>query len=115
MEGETETRGLEGLAERCARYRKAGARFAKWRAALRVAGEHGPSDAAVQRNAEQLAEYAAVCQVRCATRGLQHDLHGRGCCCEAGLCLRTCTVLLFAHHAVHAPCRAPAYMSQRGC
>ena len=64
MEGETETRGLAGLAERCARYRQAGARFAKWRAALRIAGEHGPSDAAVQRNAEQLAEYAAVCQAR---------------------------------------------------
>ncbi|KAK9839825.1 hypothetical protein WJX81_004472 [Elliptochloris bilobata] len=62
VEGETETRGLGGLAERCRRYRRAGVRFAKWRAALRISGEHGPSEAAAQRNAEQLAEYAAVCQ-----------------------------------------------------
>lgn len=44
------------------RFREAGARFAKWRAALRISGQQGPSEAAVQRNAEQLAEYAAVCQ-----------------------------------------------------
>ena len=62
VEGETETKGLSGLAERCTRFREAGARFAKWRAALRISGQQGPSEAAVQRNAEQLAEYAAVCQ-----------------------------------------------------
>ena len=83
-EGETETRGLDGLAERCTRFRASGARFAKWRAALHIAGERGPSDAAVQRNAEQLAEYAAVCQVRCAKCRALHGgpgttFHTRGC------------------------------------
>ena len=61
LDGETETKGLADLAGRCTQYAAAGARFAKWRAALRV-GERTPSEAAVQRNAAQLAEYAAVCQ-----------------------------------------------------
>jgi hypothetical protein len=61
LDGETETRGLADLADRCTQYVAAGARFAKWRAALRV-GERTPSEAAVQRNAAQLAEYAAMSQ-----------------------------------------------------
>lgn len=39
-----------------------GARFAKWRAALKV-GNGLPSELAVETNAEQLARYAVVCQV----------------------------------------------------
>jgi hypothetical protein len=46
-------------------YVKQGAKFAKWRAALKVAEGSCPSDLAVSVNAEQLAEYAAICQVRC--------------------------------------------------
>lgn len=63
LEGETDTKGLEGLLERCKQYRAEGARFAKWRAALKVAGDGrtGPSEAALDANAAQLAEYAAVC------------------------------------------------------
>lgn len=61
--GETTTRGLDNLAAAAARYRAAGARFAKWRAALRVDAARGfPSDVAVATNATQLARYAAVCQ-----------------------------------------------------
>ena len=67
--GETRTRGLETLAARCKGYVAAGAKFAKWRAALRVspvqegaAGRALPSDLAVQVNADQLAEYAQICQ-----------------------------------------------------
>jgi fructose-bisphosphate aldolase class I len=55
--GETETKGLEGLLERCKLYREQGARFAKWRAALKVP----PSEHAIEKNAEQLAEYAKLC------------------------------------------------------
>lgn len=55
---ETETRGIEGLGDRCREYYAKGARFAKWRAALKVP----PSDNAVQINALQLAEYAYICQ-----------------------------------------------------
>jgi len=61
--GETSTRGLETLAAFAAESAKAGARFAKWRAVLRVDEAKGfPSERAVQLNAQQLADYAAVCQ-----------------------------------------------------
>lgn len=55
---ETETRGIEGLEERCREYYAKGARFAKWRAALHVP----PSDNAIQVNATQLSQYAHICQ-----------------------------------------------------
>eukprot|EP00178_Gracilaria_changii_P016259 TRINITY_DN460_c0_g1_i1.p1 TRINITY_DN460_c0_g1~~TRINITY_DN460_c0_g1_i1.p1 ORF type:complete len:370 (+),score=66.74 TRINITY_DN460_c0_g1_i1:2316-3425(+) len=61
--GETTTDGLEDLAERCAMYYKQGARFAKWRAALRIDEERGlPTDDVVGRNAQQLAKYARIAQ-----------------------------------------------------
>lgn len=59
--GETSTRGLEGLEAACRQYAADGARFAKWRAALKV-GAGRPSERAIELNAQQLAEYAAVCQ-----------------------------------------------------
>ncbi|KAI6238718.1 Fructose-bisphosphate aldolase [Aphelenchoides fujianensis] len=60
-EDETHTRGLEGLDERLAAYKKGGAEFAKWRAALAV-GAGRPSAVALRRNAEELAAYALACQ-----------------------------------------------------
>lgn len=61
--GETSTRGLDSLAAAAAEYVKAGARFAKWRAALRVDSAKGfPSQAAIELNAQQLGQYAAICQ-----------------------------------------------------
>jgi fructose-bisphosphate aldolase, class I len=54
---ETETKGLDGLLERCKMYREQGARFAKWRAAFKVP----PSQHAIETNAAQLAEYAQIC------------------------------------------------------
>jgi fructose-bisphosphate aldolase, class I len=62
--GETTTAGLDGLFDRCQTYRQQGARFAKWRAALKICGDgvRGPSEAAIEANARQLAEYAATCQ-----------------------------------------------------
>lgn len=61
--GETSTKGLDSLAASAAEYVKAGARFAKWRAALRIHQARGfPSERAVELNAEQLADYAVVCQ-----------------------------------------------------
>lgn len=59
--GETHTRGLDTLVENCRGYVAAGARFAKWRAALKV-GAGLPSENAMQTNAEQLADYAKICQ-----------------------------------------------------
>jgi len=59
--GETITEGLDGLRERLAEYSALGARFAKWRAVLRI-GEGQPSWHALQANAHALARYAALCQ-----------------------------------------------------
>jgi len=61
--GETFTQGLDGLAARCADYYKAGARFAKWRAVLKIDTKEGaPSELAIHENAHGLASYAAICQ-----------------------------------------------------
>ena len=59
--GEKITEGLDGLRERCAEYFALGARFAKWRAVIRI-GEEMPSDANLSTNAHALARYAAICQ-----------------------------------------------------
>ncbi|CAA7409607.1 unnamed protein product [Spirodela intermedia] len=48
-DGETTTQGLDDLGKRCARYYEAGARFAKWRAVLKI-GPGEPSELAVQQN-----------------------------------------------------------------
>ncbi|XP_068658528.1 fructose-bisphosphate aldolase 1, cytoplasmic-like [Aristolochia californica] len=59
--GETTTQGLDGLAQRCQRYYAAGARFAKWRAVLKI-GPNEPSQLAINENANGLARYAIICQ-----------------------------------------------------
>jgi fructose-bisphosphate aldolase class I len=59
--GETTTQGLDDLGKRCAEYYKAGARFAKWRAVLKI-GANEPSQLAINENANGLARYAIICQ-----------------------------------------------------
>ena len=59
--GETVTEGLDGLRDRLEGYVKLGARFAKWRAVIRVS-EQLPSDACIEVNAHALGRYAALCQ-----------------------------------------------------
>jgi fructose-bisphosphate aldolase class I len=59
--GEKVTEGLDGLRDRLKEYRTLGARFAKWRAVIRVS-EQLPSDTCVDVNAHALARYAALCQ-----------------------------------------------------
>jgi fructose-bisphosphate aldolase class I len=55
------TEGLDGLRERCAEYRKLGARFTKWRAVIDIDEKAGvPSDLAIDANAQALARYAAI-------------------------------------------------------
>jgi fructose-bisphosphate aldolase, class I len=58
---ETVTEGLDGLRDRLAEYHGMGARFAKWRAVIRIT-EKLPSVACVSANAHALARYAALCQ-----------------------------------------------------
>jgi len=60
-EGENSTQGLDGLAARCAKYYQDGARFAKWRAVLKI-GDGLPSKLSMIENAHTLARYAAICQ-----------------------------------------------------
>tara|TARA_B100000029_G_scaffold229609_1_gene227133 strand:+ start:143 stop:1162 length:1020 start_codon:yes stop_codon:yes gene_type:complete len=60
-EGEKITEGLDGLRERCSEYFSMGARFAKWRAVIKI-GENMPSPACISTNSHSLARYAAICQ-----------------------------------------------------
>ncbi|KAK9156674.1 hypothetical protein Scep_003248 [Stephania cephalantha] len=60
--GETTTTGLDGLAHRCQQYYSAGARFAKWRAVLKITCNDQPSQLAINENANGLARYAIICQ-----------------------------------------------------
>ncbi|KAL9236059.1 hypothetical protein vseg_010767 [Gypsophila vaccaria] len=59
--GETTTQGLDDLGKRCAQYYSAGARFAKWRAVLKI-GPTEPSRLSILDNANGLARYAIICQ-----------------------------------------------------
>ncbi|OWM85902.1 fructose-bisphosphate aldolase, cytoplasmic isozyme 1 [Punica granatum] len=59
--GETTTQGFDSLGARCAQYYKVGARFAKWRAVLKI-GPTEPSELSIQQNAQGLARYAIICQ-----------------------------------------------------
>jgi len=55
------TEGLDGLRERLQEYYALGARFAKWRAVIRI-GEDVPTGTCIDVNAHALARYAALCQ-----------------------------------------------------
>lgn len=56
--------GLDGLGDRCKAYYKQGARFAKWRAVIKIGSDGCPSTTAIHENAHGLARYAQICQVR---------------------------------------------------
>jgi fructose-bisphosphate aldolase, class I len=58
--GETLTEGLDGLRARLAEYAALGARFAAWRAAIRIGGGR-PSWQALHANAHALALYSRLC------------------------------------------------------
>lgn len=58
---EVVTEGLDHLRERLVEYAALGARFAKWRAVIRI-GAGRPSPACLEANAHALARYAALCQ-----------------------------------------------------
>lgn len=59
--GDLVTRGLDGLSDRLAGYKKQGARFAKWREVYPIT-EINPTPLGLTVNAGMLARYAAVCQ-----------------------------------------------------
>ena len=55
------TEGLDGLRDRLKDYSQMGARFAKWRAVIRI-GDTFPTRACILANAHALARYAGLCQ-----------------------------------------------------
>jgi fructose-bisphosphate aldolase, class I len=59
---ETVTEGLDGLTERMDEYAKLGAKFAKWRAVIKIEGTTLPSRYCIEVNAHALARYARICQ-----------------------------------------------------
>ncbi|MEO9211273.1 MAG: class I fructose-bisphosphate aldolase [Ginsengibacter sp.] len=59
--GEKITEGLDGLRERLKEYKDLGARFAKWRAVIKI-GDDIPTRGCIEANANSLACYAALCQ-----------------------------------------------------
>lgn len=62
-EGETWCSGLDGLYEKCTAHYEQGARFAKWRTAVRINVAKGlPSDYAIDECAHGLSRYARICQ-----------------------------------------------------
>ena len=60
-ENETITEGLDGLRERVAEYVDLGAKFAKWRAVIKI-GDEMPTGYTIHINAHALARYAKICQ-----------------------------------------------------
>jgi fructose-bisphosphate aldolase class I len=59
--GEKITMGLDGLKERLEKYYALGARFAKWRAVIRI-NPGIPTRGCIEANMHALARYAALCQ-----------------------------------------------------
>jgi fructose-bisphosphate aldolase class I len=59
--GEVVTQGLDGLDERFKEYYGMGARFAKWRGVITI-DEGVPTDAFLELNATQMAQYALIAQ-----------------------------------------------------
>jgi fructose-bisphosphate aldolase class I len=60
-DSETVTEGLDGLRDRVMEYVDLGAKFAKWRAVIKI-GDEMPSGHAIHTNAHALARYAKICQ-----------------------------------------------------
>lgn len=60
-DNETVTEGLDGLHDRVMEYVNLGAKFAKWRAVIKI-GDEMPTGYAIHANAHALARYAKICQ-----------------------------------------------------
>ncbi|CAM9501554.1 unnamed protein product [Pylaiella littoralis] len=72
---ETTTRGIDTLLERSKGYYQQGARFAKWRATIRIDAEAGlPTRDAIHANAVGLARYAAISQAAGLTPIVEPEL-----------------------------------------
>ena len=94
-EGENWCAGLDTLAERAPKFYEQGARFAKWRTALKIDEAAGcPTNLAIEVAAQDLARYARICQ-------------------ESGL-VRRRPLLLTSTTLLHEPTLGEAGFRQRG-
>ena len=105
--GEKITEGLDGLRERCMEYFSMGARFAKWRAVIRI-GEGMPSDANLSTNAHALARYAAICQEQGLVPIIEPEVimegdHDAQACCDVTARILDATFSECKLQGVHIP------------
>ena len=78
--GATVMQGLDSLAARCAEYREAGCKFAKWRSPLEIDVAAGqPSDLVIEANMRDLARYALICQAEGLVPIVEPDISLQGC------------------------------------
>jgi len=79
---EQTTQGLDGLEDRCKRYKLDGCDFAKWKCVYGV-GESTPSNCAIMANANVLARFASCCQQAGLVPLIQAELTADGDYCLA--------------------------------
>ncbi|MCL7046701.1 hypothetical protein MKW94_023271 [Papaver nudicaule] len=93
------------LAQRCRHYYRMGARFAKWRAVLKI-GPDEPSQSAIDENAKGLAKFAIICQENGLVPIVQSDIlvdgsHGIERCADVTeWVLAACYKALKNHHVL---------------
>lgn len=103
--GETFTMGLDGLDARCQKYYAQGARFAKWRAVLKI-GDGCPSDLSIEMTAKHLASYAAICQANGLVPIVEPEIltdgaHDLETCAQATeKVIAACVQALHEHHVL---------------
>ena len=106
---EQSTQGLDGLAERCKKYYEKGARFAKWRAVVKI-GDGRPSCLAIHETAHSLARYAAICQENGLAPIVEPEILTDGnhsiCCCAkvTEKVLAACMQQLYLHNVFLEGC-----------
>jgi fructose-bisphosphate aldolase class I len=101
---EVVTEGLDGLRGRLAEYAELGARFAKWRAVIRI-GEGRPTLSCIEANAHALARYAALSQEAglvpiVEPEVLMDGAHGRERCADVTVTTLRAVYEQLAHHRV---------------
>jgi fructose-bisphosphate aldolase class I len=102
--GEVVTEGLDGLRGRFEEYAALGARFAKWRAVLRIGAEQ-PSATCLEANAHALARYAALAQEAGLVPVVEPEVlmdgdHGLERCAEVTVATLRTVYAQLAHHRV---------------
>lgn len=98
------TEGLDGLRDRLAEYAALGARFAKWRAVIRI-GDGRPSATCIEANAHALARYAALAQEAGLTPIVEPEVltdgtHDIDRCAEVTVALLRAVFAQLARHRV---------------